>query len=225
MLISIAFSVVLQNLSKIDTLTRADHTYLGENDHAYYVCEYTARQRADYSPCNSLIRNFNHDVKFRGPPPHRAWAYKQEAITKVAQAIARKISAELADNWTFIPTPPSKAPNDPGYDSRCLDCLLQMQTQSGMPIDVRPIVSQSQSSRSSHGNDDRLTPDELAALYEINDAHVDPAPRNIIVFDDLLVTGSHFKAMQRALIARFPGISVAGLFIARRRLEIVDAAV
>jgi hypothetical protein len=43
-----------------------------------------------------------------------------------------------------------------------------------------------------------------------------PAPEKLVVFDDLLTTGCHFKAIAQILGERFPNKHVVGPFIARR---------
>jgi hypoxanthine-guanine phosphoribosyltransferase len=39
---------------------------------------------------------------------------------------------------------------------------------------------------------------------------------SLVVVDDVLTTGAHFKAMQRILNERFPDVSLIGVFVARR---------
>jgi hypothetical protein len=46
-----------------------------------------------------------------------------------------------------------------------------------------------------------------------------PRPEAICVFDDVLTTGAHFKAVQVWLQNEFPGVPLAGLFLARRAPE------
>ena len=62
----------------------------------------------------------------------------------------------------------------------------------------------------------RGPPDDLIALYQVNQARLAPAPQMIAIVDDLLTTGCHFKAMKSVLAPLFLGVSIVGLFIARR---------
>jgi predicted amidophosphoribosyltransferase len=41
-------------------------------------------------------------------------------------------------------------------------------------------------------------------------------PTKLVLFDDVLTTGAHFKAAKQVLMKRFGQISVIGIFIARR---------
>jgi hypothetical protein len=59
-----------------------------------------------------------------------------------------------------------------------------------------------------------ISPDARAVDFEIDESLANPAPTRVILFDDVLTTGSHFKAMQMVLQMRFPGIHMMGLFLA-----------
>jgi len=72
-----------------------------------------------------------------------------------------------------------------------------------------------------HTGADRPGVDELVRNYRINRQELErireSKRRFIAVFDDLLTAGTHFKAMQKAILAEAPFIlDVAGFFIARR---------
>jgi len=45
--------------------------------------------------------------------------------------------------------------------------------------------------------------------------YADPAPDIVVLFDDGLTMGSHFKGREIVLGERFPGVTVFGLFLAR----------
>lgn len=45
-----------------------------------------------------------------------------------------------------------------------------------------------------------------------------PPPRAIGIFDDVLTAGTHFRAMDTILRARFPNVPITGIFLARRVL-------
>ncbi len=59
-------------------------------------------------------------------------------------------------------------------------------------------------------------------MYRIDEQVAEPTPTALVVVDDVLTTGAHFKAAQSVLAERFPGVSVFGLFVARRVPEAVD---
>ena len=69
-----------------------------------------------------------------------------------------------------------------------------------------------------HASETRLSPDQIEALYRINGGLVTPTPTVVVLVDDVLTTGAHFKAAQSVLRKQFPGVPVFGLFVARRGL-------
>ena len=115
---------------------------------------------------------------------------------------------------TFVPVPPSKAKDDPRYDDRLLRVLARLGRDQ--QTDVRELVLQQRSTAAAHESDDRPRPHDLVALYDIDETKADPEPQRFVVFDDLLTTGSHFKAVAQVLRDRFPDKPIIGLFIARR---------
>lgn len=208
---------MLKKLTKVDELSRPDHWYLEAQDEVYSFAEYTSNKGCSYSPGNQLVANFKCEPKFKGS---LRWTYKERAIAEVSRGIATATNPVALKNTTFIPIPPSKTKTDPDYDSRCLDALLGVSGIVGFPVDVRELVYQTETTVMSHGSEQRHKPDGLGALYQIDEAQALPAPTDIVVFDDVMTTGAHFKAMKAILGARFPGVAIRGLFVARRRLQV-----
>ena len=62
----------------------------------------------------------------------------------------------------------------------------------------------------------------MLANYFVDDNACEPAPKVIGVVDDVLTTGTHFKAMQHLLRDRFPNVKIYGIFLARRVPESAD---
>lgn len=199
-------------LTQIDDLTRPDHHYLAPEDVCYYLGEYTARRGYAFSDTNNLISNFKKPVDRRGRPE---WYYKEQAIRSAARMLRANINDRwLEDEGTLVPVPPSKSKSDPNYDDRLIQLLTTM--TSGLDADVRELVVQTKSTAAAHETTDRPRPDDLVAIYQIDENLADPEPTSIAVVDDVLTTGAHFKAMQRILHARFPDATIIGLFVARR---------
>jgi predicted amidophosphoribosyltransferase len=156
-----------------------------------------------------LILNFKKSPDKRGTSQ---WQYKDQAIRQAARIFraAIKASAEV----TFVPIPPSKIKGDPLYDDRMVR-LLQAACEN-RHTDIRELLIQQQSTEPAHRSTQRLSPDELASLYSIDESLTAPAPATIVIVDDVLTTGSHFKAAKNLLASRFPDARIIGLFIARR---------
>lgn len=195
-------------LSKIDELTRPAHFYLDESDECYFLREYTARKPVQFSETNQLILNLKKTVDRRGRPE---WVHKERAIRQ----IARELSAALNPAWLRVavlaPVPPSKARKDSLYDDRLVQVLGHVVGAS-----ARELIVQTSSTMPDHGTSDRRTPSEIEALYAIDERLVTQVPTAIAIFDDVLTTGAHFKAMKSVMEKRFPDSSIVGLFVARR---------
>jgi len=207
-------------LSRIDDLSRPDHYFIEADDECLYLGEYNARKGYQFSATNQLIFNFKKPMDRRGQP---GWTYKRSAIEKAGRQLREALDA-LNPKWlstaTLVPMPPSKVKSDPMYDDRLMQMLQVLGT--GLQLDVREIISQRESTEAAHSTEVRPRVDELCDNYVIDEARVDPPPRVIGVIDDVLTTGSHFKAAQRLLRSRFPTVNIYGIFVARRAPDSVD---
>lgn len=92
-------------LSKIDELTRPDHTFLDPDDHCYYLGEYTARAGYAFSSMNDLIQNLKKPMDRRGRPE---WKYKTLAISRSCEMLREVVPEKWLARATFVPVPPSK---------------------------------------------------------------------------------------------------------------------
>jgi hypothetical protein len=92
----------------------------------------------------------------------------------------------------------------------------------GLNLDIRQLVLQKDSALAAHESQNRPRPHEIAENYIIDERVTSPNPITIGVFDDLLTTRSHFKAMKSVLLERFPGARITGVFLARRVPETDD---
>lgn len=146
------------------------------------------------------------------------WRYKGIAINESARLLRSAIKAEA--QLTMVPIPPSKAKTDPLYDDRIVQILAA--ACEGRASEYRELILQRESVMAAHMSDVRPTPDELAANYQINEAAAQPPPKTVLLLDDVLTTGCHFKASQRVLHERFPNANIFGIFIARRVPKSVD---
>jgi predicted amidophosphoribosyltransferase len=167
----------------------------------------TARRPYFYSQANSFINNLKKSPKTRGTAQ---WNHKLNAISEAARALLRELPKEWLKESTFVPIPPSKAEGHPEYDDRLLRILKKLD------VDARELVRQKKSMEATHVSTDRHTVSELNANYEINEDLAKPAPTHIVVLDDMVTAGSHFRAICRKLSARFPGVPISGVFLARR---------
>src|ERR1044072_482588 len=207
-----------QRFTKIDELTRGDHTYLDASDECLFLGDYSARKGFSHSATNNLVLNFKKPLSKRDQP---VWHYKARAIRAVAEAFSQHLSSSFG-SLTLVPVPPSKLKNDPEYDDQMMAMLRALQAPAGIRPDVRELVIQSKVMPASHGSDNRLPPSEWEKAYQIDESLLAPAPSWIGIVDDLLVTGCRFRAMSNVLKARFQNSRITGLFVARRVPEAID---
>ncbi len=190
---------------------RGDHYYLGEEDHCTFMGEYTARAGYSYSSTNQLISNFKKPVSARGTPQ---WRYKESAIQTVGLSLASCLGP-WANEITLVPVPPSKCKTDREYDDRLAQALNICQRK--IPdVECRELVTQSLSTDAAHSSAHRPRPDELEAIYVVDEALLEGVRDTIIIVDDMLTTGCHFKAMEAVLRNYLPDHVIAGVFVARR---------
>lgn len=199
---------------QIDETTVGEHFDLEPSDLCYYVWEYTAGQRYDFSPTNQLIANLKIKPSQIAANPNRAY-YKQQAISHSSAALRSLIRQRWIEQaGTFVPMPGSKIPGNPEYDDRILKIL---QTSfGGFHADIRPLLEQAVNTAADHESSERMSYKELRAITQISATASAAAPRaNIAVVDDVLNSGKHFKVAQELLSARFPGTPIIGIFLAR----------
>lgn len=191
----------------VDELQRDDHHFIEDGDDCVFLGEYQAG--AGYKgETNSLILN----LKKKPTAPHQN--YKNDDIKRCS-----KLIGGLGPDWlktqTFVPIPPSKAKDHAEYDDRLMRIL---QGVPGDCMDVRELVLQKVSTTPSHHQTSGRRPSiqELLDNYVIDTAVLDPPPSSIVIFDDVLTTGRHFKAMEQKIREVFPETPIIGMFIARR---------
>lgn len=196
-------------LTKIDELKRPDHHHLDGEDNCYFFGEYTARKGFRHSETNQLIWNLKKGNDKRGSYEYR---FKGQAIQQVAKLITQTIG-NLYD-YTFVPVPPSKCRTDPAYDDRIADILRACHQRNGQ-LQFRELVTQRMSMGASHSSIARPSPAQIAANYQFDQTITAGIRNTVVIFDDVLTAGSHFKAMKDTIRHHLPNVGIMGLFIAR----------
>lgn len=200
----------------IDELSRPDHHFLTDQDHCYYLGEYTAREGWGYSETNKLILNLKKSVDKRGAPEYK---YKENAIRSIASCLNKLISVSDAKNFTFVPVPPSKAPSDPLYDNR-ITAILNAFSTLNSGVDYQEVITQNRSMQADHSSEgNRASIQDLMQNYLVSQAKLDRCRETIVIFDDILTTGRHYKAVKGVIenVADPNRFKILGLFVARRR--------
>ncbi|ADU99444.1 hypothetical protein [Alicycliphilus denitrificans] len=199
---------------RIDGSILAEHYYLAPDDECYCLGEYQPGGGYGAGPVNNLISNFKKSVDRKG---RSEYVYKERAIAQVASYVGQVLKPEVLERFTVVPVPPSKAKTDPLYDDRLVQALNLVRPK----LDVRELLLANRSMQAHHEYQSgvkRPTPDDLCQHIHINEACLTTPLREVIMlFDDVLTNGTHFKACQRIIRERFPDRRVFGLFIGRSK--------
>jgi len=196
-------------LQQIDDTNRRDHYYLTPEDECYFLYEYTAAAGWQHGTTNQLIHNLKKKKGDGG------FHYKPAAIARCSQDFSATIAEPWLSNSVLIPIPPSKIKADPGHDDRISQICRGIRKPG--PPDVRELIEQIKSTEAFHEGQ-RLKPNELRANYSFNEAHLNNFPASVGVVDDLLTTGSHYRAVKDMILERAPNCRVVGFFVARRAI-------
>jgi len=202
----------------IDELTRKRHRYLVDGDICYHWRTYISKGDFKVYDTNNVIENFKKELPAQGAPLH----YKNKAIKQLAKEFFEIISKneqriEYIKNSTFIPIPPSAKKGEKKYDDRLLRLLYTVSDLLKLPLDIREVISNRVSVPPSHKSEKRLSQDDLLSNYMINEDLCNKLHKRIIIFDDVITAGSHYKAMQKTLLQHpnFSSKKIIGFFIAR----------
>jgi hypothetical protein len=199
--------------SKIDESNIEDHPRLTMDDHCLYLWEYTSGASYEASGTNSLIKNLKKKPSER--LTKGGYHYKAAAIESCAKAFKQAFNPDWLNGATLVPVPGSKIAGDPDYDDRMVQICRLLREHA----DVRSIVYQSESTARAHEagpGGRRLSVEDLLRVYRVDESLCTPMPKALGIFDDVLTAGTHFRAMKTVLSARFPGVQIVGIFVARR---------
>lgn len=193
-----------------------EHSYLVAGDVVFYREEYKSTQ-GFIGQGNNLIANLKKSVGTLGTDE---WHYKENSILAVACSIANEMqnASCVRGKVYWVPVPPSKIKTDPLFDDRLYRILiLSIAASKTRKHFVSDVLYQISDRESLSSNTDKRDISELVSNYLMNDIpNYRPDKDQIIIFDDVLTTGCHFKAVEEVVLNRYPNADVKGFFIARR---------
>lgn len=200
-------------LTRIDQTLIGDHSKLNPSDECYFWLEYTSGKPFSFGRGNQLVSNLK---KKPSSSNQYELGYKTKAIDECSTFFRAAVSTEWMAEATLVPMPGSKTPGHPDFDNRMtriINGITPAATQR-----LRPLVRFKTSIPASHECEPGKRPsvEELIQNMEIAEEYANPNPVRIGVFDDVITAGVHFRAISTVLNARFPGVPVVGIFVARR---------
>ena len=140
------------------------------------------------------------------------WKYKGMAINKIGNMFAQSLPRFPFSGTIIVPIPPSKVKTDPLYDDRIIQ-VMNIFCRDHQDADLREIISVQSNKVPSH--EVRASPDGILPYLSVNKALCKNQKPAIVLVDDVLTSGAHFKACQTLLRQEFPKSIIRGLFIAR----------
>lgn len=203
-------------LTWIDETSRGSHYYLTDDDRCIYFGEYFGGQGFSGGPTNQLIFNFKAKPSAIANNIYRR-RYKKQAIRLIAQGLRRSIKQHDIESYTWVPIPCSKAEGHADYDPRLTQTLTE--AFDGFDADIRQMIRQTESVNADHHRDhDRISPNRLSEILEIDIDLLnakDVRSKGIVLFDDVLTTGKHFKCCANLIKHQLPKVHILGIFVAR----------
>jgi hypothetical protein len=213
----------LLRLSKIDSQNRGDHSQLDVSDEGniYFWREYTARKDYSFSETNQRIKNFKITPAAKRANPQRGH-HKENALQLLAGEVSKFIvPSVIKGGGTIVPIPPSKIVGDPDHDDRIMR-LLKRACTNHPPVDIRQVIVHSQNVPADHEGTQRLSFTERLNLTSLDTTLLNPISKWVVIFDDVLTNGTHYKVAKHLLSAAWPGVPITGVFIARRVQPPID---
>ena len=176
------------NLYRLDPkiLLLGEHSYLDATDECYFTDVYQCHHGTGIK---SMVLALKHG--------------REPLVSSIAAQLAALLPLAWAIAYTFVPMPSS------GSASGVRAMVKQLPVS-----DCRDLLMQHGETPASHAGW-RTTPRQRQDLLAINELVADPRPERVVVVDDVLTTGAHFRAAKQVIRDRWRNIRVIGLFLAR----------
>ena len=177
--------------------------HLNDNDECFYFLEKEA-EGFSKSDANNIIYNFKKPVDRKGLPE---WKHKLRAIHFFTDLLC---GIKYPQNTTIIPAPTSKPRNHPQWDDRIdvavdgiLKCKQNVRIEKALDTREPQIPAHIGGTR----NVDSIMNNTIYTPLQSN-------PAMIILVDDVLTTGAHFRAWKNIIEQHNPDSQVIGFFLA-----------
>lgn len=203
-------------LTGIDETSRSSYYFLQEEDVLYYFGDFHIGRGWSGGPTNQLIKNYKRTPQEIAANPRAFQYYKDLAIGEIAAGLRKQFTLENIRRITFVPIPTSKTVGHPDHCDRLIRTLRQ--AFAGIDgMDVRPLLRITRDTEADHlSGGDRIDYDELLAITEVDPAQLRPEVRpNIVIFDDVLTSGKHYKVAKMRIRDVLPDRRLVGVFVAR----------
>lgn len=211
--------MLADRLTGIDETNRSSYFFLGEDDRCLFFGEFHVGKGWSGGPTNQLISNYKRTPSeiAASPKAGKLQYYKDTAVSEIAAGLRRQFSPQdINVKYTFVPVPGSKMIGDPDYCDRLAKTLHAAFLPFGA-ADIRQLLRVTQSTEADHrSGGGRLRYEELLAITELDRAQLARPLREVVVlFDDVLTSGKHYKVAKTRIRKAFPDQPILGIFVAR----------
>ncbi len=190
---------------QIDAIDLPSFGHLKSDDVCYYARNFVRNAGFDGGETNSLVLNFKKE------PGRQGQTYRQNAVDRFIEEVSVLIQCK-ADTVAVTAIPSSKSKTDSAYDNRFEDMFAGLKKiRSCLQIEW-PIIAK-ESVLASHLGGAR-TPSQIISNYEWK-GFVDAVPDFILIFDDVLTTGAHFRAFSDFMRGNGFSGQIYGIFWAK----------
>jgi len=182
--------------------------YLTPDDcrNCLYARDYVAGGGYAASTANQLIVNLKKKPALRGT---NQWPHKINALCQFADEVASLFKRESRAHIACIPG--SKSKDDPEYDPR-MDLMLERLSSRRPHLTIEAPFARAASGTPCHTGGSR---DIERLCDEIQYGGMTSGIDTLILIDDVITRGTHFKACQRILWEYHPRLEVIGIFWTR----------
>lgn len=144
------------------------------------------------------VENFKISPHALSAKPARR-KYKEEAVRIVADDLAMLFrDSDPYTKLLLVPAVTSKAKSDPNYDDR-LPRVCEMVASRFPNVDWVELLSARQTIASAHTGDGTRDVDALLANIAVVPGFPVGDYASVLIFDDVISSGAHFKACERAI--------------------------
>lgn len=179
--------------------------FLVENDKCYYYYVYTPGGYT-ISNDNSVVQNFKKDMARKG---NKEWHYRDEAVDKFALMLHQTLRDR---SCTIIPCATSRPRGSLNFNDR-LDATANKLRLLSPNYDIQFCLDTIKELIPSHTGGTR-NPTEIMNNTRWIQPTTQPNP-HIVLFDDVLTTGAHFRAYKDIILSHYPFCKVIGIFLAK----------
>jgi hypothetical protein len=178
---------------------------LDDTDICYYAREYIPGAGYAASEANDLVQNLKKPMDRVDKPE---WRHKDNAIRRFAADLSKLDFTGTI--LTFVPS--SKCKTDPMYDNRMEKAFGYLRQHQHGIVTEQPFELQTTVTAAHLGGSRDM--DSFYGHLNWIGFQSNPVDKVVLV-DDVVTTGSKFKACKRMILEHHPGIAVYGVFWAR----------